>query len=272
MTDYKKWDALDCEDDEDDDRKAGNTAEQKEHNHSMILLTAWLTDAAPNLQPDGQAKLVRFISLQDLSWAARRQDAAPPRSQAVIDFLERDGEPDFRALVALCCTAKRYSDGQADPRARAAASRALIMAMGCLNTLQACRREGGARKLFDRLQNEPHGELKKKLEKYEYAAQAIGDHPELGKLATTPPASERSALSEPAQPAQSAREDKAEEALPLPPMPKVTPWTPPVEKTSRGRRLIRTVAKVVLLHLAFASFGIVIREVYARFQEVPGEL
>lgn len=172
---YKKWDDLRDSDDENFDGTDDATVPQAvEANCSLMLLASWMSEAAPTLSDELSAKLVRFIALSDLSWAAKRPGAAPPRAKAIVDFLEKEGEPSFSALVSLCHVAKRKSDdkdhGQA---AKTAAGRALIMAMGCLNTLHACRKNGGARNLFDLLKQEPRGDLRKSLDAYKFAQEAI---------------------------------------------------------------------------------------------------
>jgi len=234
----------------------------------MFLLSSWLPDAAPNLPAEAGAKLVRFIAVQDLSWAAKRSGSAPPRAKAVTKFLEKEGEPAFEAMVSLCHVAKKISDTEEEPSARAAAGRALIMAMGCLNTLQACREEGGARKLFAKLETEPKGQLASRLERYDFAREAIVDHPELQPAAGA--AANEARASKPVEPVPSEEDETDVGCMPMPPRPAWKPLEP--EPKGRWKRILQTVAKMVLVHLAFVMVGLAGREVYQQLSMVSGEL
>jgi len=247
----------------------------------MLLLATYMSEAAPNLKEEDSARLVRFIAVQDLSWAAKRPGAAIPRAKAVIEFLE-EAEPPFAALVSLCHTAKRHADDpEQEPHAKSAASRALIMAMGCLNTVQACREEGGARALFGHLREKPKGALMRRLEKYEFAKAAIQQNPtpptpaaddDLSEIDDALGIDRSKPLSEAAKTqAMKAAEDLTREpteqeefeaAISAMNIPKVKKPSDFEKKESRWTTLGKNLAKVVLLHLAFVTAGLAIRGVY----------
>ncbi len=255
---YKKWDNIYDSDDENWDGTEDATLPQHaEANCSMMLLASWMSEAAPTLDDDSSAKLVRFIALSDLSWAAKRPGAAPPRAKAIADFLEKEGEPSFSALVSLCHVAKRKSDdNDQEPAAKTAAGRALIMAMGCLNTLHACRHEGGARALFDKLKAAPRGTLRKRLDAYEFAKDAIREH-------TDDEPTDKAPVTE--------ADDETEmilQSMKDAPKPS-TSAQPSSSSESRWRRLATVCARVVLMHMAFVGVGMVCRESYKVLYAVP---
>ena len=270
-TNYDKWDAIyDSDDDNYDRTDDAGLGEHVEQHHSMLLLSSYMSEAAPKLDEVEQAKLVRFIAVQDLSWAAKRPAAAPPRAKAITEFLEKEGEPSFAALVSLCHVAKRYSEEDAErPATKAAGARALIMAMGCLNTLEACRQEGGARKLFDQLRDKPRGDLRRRLDAYEFAKAAIQRQPA---LAAVRPGDAK------ADEVEATEEDEADSvAAALAARPSVPPKLPvdsalgQTKQGGRWNRILHKVARAVLMQMAFVSLGLVCREAYQALRAVPAE-
>lgn len=260
---YRKWDNLHDSDDENFDGTDDATVPQAvEANCSLMLLASWMSEAAPTLGDELSAKLVRFIALSDLSWAAKRPGAAPPRAKSIVDFLEKEGEPSFSALVSLCHVAKRKSDDKGQGQAaKTAAGRALIMAMGCLNTLHACRQNGGARNLFDLLKQEPRGDLRKSLDAYKFAQEAIRES-----LAADDDDPTHEAI--PPKPTMSEADEAVLQAMRSASIPSKSAQ-PPSSTESRWRRVATIFARTAGIHVAFVLLGMACQEGYKLLYAVP---
>ena len=175
--DYRRWENLaDIDEDEDDRATAANNPSQAsklfEQNHSMVLATSLLWEAAPHLTDDESVLLIRFIATQDRGSAKSNVGCA----DAICGMLESKATPLPRsALVDLCLLVKERLDAAKDDKAvRAAMGRVLMLVTGALNTVAACDScKGGAPAFFALLDREPTGAVAARYEGYGFAKECL---------------------------------------------------------------------------------------------------
>ena len=189
MADYRKWDhfvrteANDSEEDEEesaesvarrDPDRAGKLLMQHE---AMMRLVGWLTEAAPELSDKELSHLVRFVAVQD-------KVVCPDimkRHAAIAEFLNEEQapgggvwKPPMQSLAALCHLAEQRTNAPAvTSQERSAFGRVLILAMSALNTLGACKREGGIDALLTMLEDDPNGQVAQHYHSFAYAQEYV---------------------------------------------------------------------------------------------------
>ena len=186
VTNYDKWDALECSDDEDGERTHGvtftNPKDREKFNAVMFNLSAWLTVAQPSMDHAELASLVKFVATQHGGDGANN---AHLHQQIVAAMAMQDAacwERARTALLRLCWQTKQRVDEAKrndEPADRVTASAVLLEAMGALNTLVACMSsegEVGARSFFERLRDDPAGDLATRYAKYAFAQDEISRH------------------------------------------------------------------------------------------------
>lgn len=175
---YDRFDQIDDSDDEGEvvASKASGVDTQRKmqllaQHDAMFLLVGWLSKAAPKLNPTETTRLVRFVATNDKV----ANDDREKRLEGLIEFMRtegREGKLDRTALIALCHFANdRVSASEGKANERLAASRVLILAMSALNALDACKDEGGAAALVEKLNSDPA--LNTRFEEFEYAKAAV---------------------------------------------------------------------------------------------------
>ena len=181
MVDYSKWDMVDSDD---EDVRAVRGAPSRDsavdrrahHDQSLALIAEWVREAYPRIDDAGLGQLMRFVSVQHPGVHAHNT----MRHQGITAFLEAASSegrtPSLHALLALGHLAKERSEA-ADAEVAGRGGRVLVVAMHALNTLVACEREGGARRLFDVLLHAPEGEVGRRYRALEYATECVRDPP-----------------------------------------------------------------------------------------------
>ena len=177
MVDYSKWDIVDEDDEPVAARPAASSSSytgdrQANHDQSMALIADWVREACPHLDSDAVAQLMHFVSVQHPGIHPHNI----MRHQGIVAFLEaaeaNGRSPSPHAILALGHLAKERSEA-ADRDAAARGERVLVVAMHALNTLAACDREGGPRKLYDTMLHEPKGEVAARYKELEYATDYV---------------------------------------------------------------------------------------------------
>ena len=182
MVDYTKWN--DVDDDDDDDGKPRQAAvsaasmddRRANHEQSLSLIAGWVREACPHLVDDDVAQLMHFLSVQHPGI----HEHNIMRHQGITAFLEAaeaaGKAPTPRSLFALGHLAKERSEA-ADRDMASRGERVLVVAMHALNTLVACRSEGGARKLFATLLGDPAGQVAVRYKALEFATDYVRSPP-----------------------------------------------------------------------------------------------
>ena len=144
MTDYKKWDHLDVSDDEDGDdaedikRRHADAVDAKRRDDLRTDVEKAISRRAPNADA---AVVAAFVSQQ-----TKDADAADNRGRHVhvIEALaHRPALQEEATTRALCRLAREAADTGDVAKGK--------LYLEALNTLEACRRFGGALSLFERI-------------------------------------------------------------------------------------------------------------------------
>ena len=144
MTDYKKWDHLDVSDDEDGDdaedikRRHADAVDAKRRDDLRTDVEKAISRRAPNADA---AVVAAFVSQQ-----TKDADAADNRARHVhvIEALaHRPALQEEATTRALCRLAREAADTGDVAKGK--------IYLEALNTLEACRRFGGALSLFERV-------------------------------------------------------------------------------------------------------------------------
>ena len=186
---YDKWNNIgDDSDDEDANtpeaiaKKHPETAGKMLAQHeAMMRLVGWIAESVPELPDKDMAHLVRFIATQDKVICPD----SVKRHVAIAKFLTEEPAPDgaawtppMSALIKLCHYAEKQTNADGvSAEDRTAFSRTLILAMSALNTLGACKAEGGIHTLAAALESDPNGAMAKRYEQYVYARDLVRSNP-----------------------------------------------------------------------------------------------
>lgn len=173
--DYGRWDRL-PEDSDDDQlaltvesapRLAESHPRAAEHllERQRVYMTflRWLREVAPELTESETTHLARFVAVQDRATCPEQRE----RHDAIAAFMEEKErwDPPLGALAELCREAEERRRRAKDP----SAGRVLMLAMDALNTLAACKEEGGARVLFEAIRRDASGQVAERYGEFGYA-------------------------------------------------------------------------------------------------------
>ena len=165
MTDYKKWDHLDVSEDEGDDaedikRRHADAVDAKRRDDLRTDVEKAISRRAPNADA---AVVAAFVSQQ-----TKDADAADNRGRHVhvIEALSHRPALQEEATTRALCRLAREADDTGD----VAKGKIYLEA---LNTLEACRRFGGALSLFERVCS-PADDVSKELRRL-YCKGAFGE-------------------------------------------------------------------------------------------------
>jgi hypothetical protein len=151
---------------------------QAHHDESMKVIAEWCKEAYPRQSDEELRQTVAFVAVQHRGI----HPTNVMRHLEIVAFLDKAEKkgtlPELHALIALAKHAqKKMSDEKTEADLKAQAERVFMVAMQALNTLAACTKEGGARKLFDECLNAPMGEVSRAYIALRYALDNVTSPP-----------------------------------------------------------------------------------------------
>jgi hypothetical protein len=168
MANYRKWDSLDVDSSDEEEPDLTPAAEEGQR-----LFSEWIVESNPEIQPTEVEHIINFIEVQQQRIG---HEDNRPRAAEIIDFLESHDAPKSEHLLITAWDARLRDSAEPSEAARLIRMKAALTS--ALNTLEAVRKYGGARKLFDAILADSSEKLAKEYSGRKFAHAALERHAE----------------------------------------------------------------------------------------------